>query len=196
MTQDEMIRYTLERDWHNYREARRQAWGVLAAVSLVTGGLLAANWNVSSVPLRVTMDVILFFVTLVGVQMTLHQRNRVELPMLKHIITCEQQLGLDEDDRIDSRRSLEPIDFWQAFVPARSGLSLFLLRMHAGLFLLATGLLGHDLLYLGQDLAALGYLIFGLGLLTLLLASLTDQSNGRKAEVGPQENGEEKTETA
>jgi hypothetical protein len=96
---------------------------------LVVAGVVGANWQLQSSIVTIVAAIFVCIVTLCGIQITLRHRNSVEIRKFKHIMNCEEALGLHTDSLISDVKPPMPITIWDAFCPWKGNTSLFILRM-------------------------------------------------------------------
>ena len=125
----------MELAWRDHHHARDQTWKALQIEFAIAAAVVGINWAITSITLGLASGILLFITTLCGVQITLRHRNRVELTKFRHIMNCEETLGLRKDGLIDKVKSPEKIKFIEAFLPWKGNTALFILRMHIAILL-------------------------------------------------------------
>ena len=133
-SEGESIRMAMNQAWQDHHHTRDQTWKALQAELLICAGVIGINWQIQSFWITVSSGILLFIVTLCGIQITLRHRNKVELRKFDHIMNCEEALGLHRHDLISNVKRPEPISFWDAFRPEKANTALFILRMHIAIW--------------------------------------------------------------
>jgi len=132
--EQESIRLAMNQAWQDHHHTRDQTWKALQAELVICAGVIGINWQIQSFWLTVLSGILLFIVTLCGIQITLRHRNKVELRKFTHIMNCEEALGLHRKDLICDVKKPDPIFFWDAFRPKKGNTALFILRMHIAIW--------------------------------------------------------------
>jgi len=97
----------MELAWRDHHHARDQTWKALQIEFVIAAAVVGINWAITSVAVGLASGFLLLITTLCGVQITLRHRNRVELTKFRHIMNCEEVLGLRQDGLIDKVKSPE-----------------------------------------------------------------------------------------
>jgi hypothetical protein len=134
-TSQQSIISAMELAWRDHHHARDQTWKALQIEFIISAAVVGINWTITSVLVGLASGFLLLITTLCGVQITLRHRNRVELTKFRHIMNCEEALGLRQVGLIDSVKSPEKIKFIEAFLPKKGNTALFILRMHVAILL-------------------------------------------------------------
>ena len=129
----ESIRAAMDEAWRDHHHARDQTWRALQIEFLIAAAVVGVNWQIDSLFAAVVSGWLVFLTALCGVQITLHHRNRVEITKFRHIMHCEEVLGLHRDDLINGVTMPEKISFWHVFCPWKGNTALFILRMHVAI---------------------------------------------------------------
>lgn len=132
--EQESIRLAMNQAWQDHHHTRDQTWKALQAEIIICAGVIGINWQIQSFWLTFLSGILLFIVTLCGIQITLRHRNKVELRKFKHIMNCEEALGLHRDDLICDVTDPKSISFFDAFLPNKGNTALFILRMHIAIW--------------------------------------------------------------
>lgn len=140
--ESESIRAAMHDAWHDHHHARDQTWRALQIEFFIAAAVVGANWQMDSPFTAVISVLLVIVVALCGVEITVHYRNRVEDDKFRHIMHCEEALGLRRDDLIDGVKPPQRIKFWDVFNPWRKNTALFILRMHVGILMFALLFLG------------------------------------------------------
>lgn len=172
MAQEDNVRLAMDQAWRDHQHTRDQTWKTLQYEIMIAAGLVAVSWSSTLVFFSLAADILLFFIVLSGIQITLRHRNKVEILKFKHIMNCEEFLGLHKSDLICDVSHPKPITFWHAFCPLKGNTALFILRMHVAIFLFSIGLLVRNISELPEKWRLLGYELLGLLLLVLFVFSL------------------------
>jgi hypothetical protein len=135
--EQESIRAAMRDAWVDHHHARNQTWLALKIEFAIVAGVVGANWLFSSVWGTVLSCLLVVIAALSGIQITLHHRNRVEIDKFRHIMHCEEALGLRRDDLVDGVTMPKPIKLWHAFCPWQKNTALFILRMHLAILAFA-----------------------------------------------------------
>lgn len=133
--------HVMDEAWRDHQHTRDQTWKALQMEFVIAAAVVGLNWKISSVYGALISGFVLFILALCGVQITLRHRNRVELDKFRHIMHCEEALGLHRSELIDGVQMPRPISFFQAFNPVKGNTALFILRMHIAI-------LGFSLLFI------------------------------------------------
>lgn len=130
MPDKESIRAVMDQAWRDHHHARDQTWRALQIEFLIVAAVVGVNWQIESPFAAAISGFLILFTALSGIQITLHHRNRVEITKFRHIMHCEEALGLHSPELIDGVTMPKPIKFWHVFAPWKGNTALFILRMH------------------------------------------------------------------
>ena len=116
--------------WRDHHHARDQTWKALQleallAIALIGVDLKATEGTLKNIP--IVGSVLLFLVTISGMMLALHHRD-LERRKFRHIMHCEDALGLRP--YIDDVGLPSPIYIWDIFAFWKSNSVLFIMRMH------------------------------------------------------------------
>jgi hypothetical protein len=141
----ESIRDAMDLAWSDHQHTRDQTWKALHMEFLLILGVVGANWFMNSNLISIVSIIFVCLVVLCGIQITIRHRNRVELTKFRHIINCEEALGLHRYHLISGVTMPLRIKFWDAFNPKKGNTALFILRMHIAIMGFALFLLVYRL---------------------------------------------------
>ena len=127
---NESIRLAMDQAWRDHQHTRDQTWKALQIEFLVVAGVVGANWHLQSTLVSILAGIFVCIVVLCGIQITLRHRNSVEICKFRHIMNCEEALGLHRNHLISGVKPPCPISIRDAFNPKKGNTSLFILRMH------------------------------------------------------------------
>ena len=144
----ESLRLAMNEAWEDHHHTRDQTWKALQAEIVIFAGIIGINWQVQNTCFIVLSCILLFIVSLCGIQITLRHRNKVEIRKFGHILRCEEKLGLHQKGIIDDVELPKSISFWDAFRPNEGNTSLFILRMHIAILLISFSLMIYMLINL------------------------------------------------
>ena len=130
MPDNESIRTAMDQAWRDHHHARDQTWRALQIEFVIVAAVVGVNWQIESPFAAAVSGFLILLITLCGIQITLRHRNRVEITKFRHIIHCEEALGLHSSELIDGVTMPEAIKFWHVFSPWKGNTALFILRMH------------------------------------------------------------------
>lgn len=133
----ESIRRAVDVAWRDHQHTRDQTWKALHIEFAVAAGLVGVNWQIQSVHATVLAGILVLVAVLCGVQITMHHRNKVEILKFRHILNCEEALGLHRPNLICDVEMPDKISFWDVFDPRKGNTALFILRMHVAIALFA-----------------------------------------------------------
>jgi len=126
----ESIRLAMDEAWRDHQHTREQTWKALQIEFALAAGTIGSTWSLDSLVAQILGALFVLLVTLCGIQITLRHRNRVEVTKFRHIMNCEEALGLHSENLISGVKMPGPISIGLAFNPFRGNTSLFILRMH------------------------------------------------------------------
>jgi len=119
----------LELEWNDHIQTRSQTWRTIEIEALIAVGVVGADIQFRSVLVTAILGAILIVATLVGVGITFHHRNTVEVQKFTHIIELERRLGAIPDV-FPSVSTPARVRLADAFNLRKNNTSLFILRMH------------------------------------------------------------------
>jgi hypothetical protein len=138
---EEKIRSSLEnamaRAWEDHHHARNQTWEALkleAILAVALIGIDLSKINESYGTITVVGSILLFLLSISGIMITLHHRG-LEIRKFRHIMHCEDALGLRP--YIDGVRLPSSIYIWEIFAFWKSNTVLFIMRMHTTIMIFA-----------------------------------------------------------
>ena len=121
--------------WKDHHHARDQTWKALQIEFAIAAAVIGINWSITSFEVGVASGFLLFINTLCGIQISLRHRNKVEVTKFRHIMNCEEALGLHKKGLIDGIKAPQKIDSIEILHPLKGNTALFILRMHVSIFL-------------------------------------------------------------
>jgi hypothetical protein len=124
----------LELEWNDHIQTRAQTWRTIEIEALLAVGLVGADIQFKSVAVTTVIGAVLLVATIVGMGITMHHRNTVEVQKFTHIIKLEELLGAIPDV-FPSVSIPARVAVWDAFNWKKNNTSLFILRMHVFIFL-------------------------------------------------------------
>jgi len=129
------IRQAMDEAWRDHRHTRDQTWKALQAEFFLAVAVVGAAWQTESTVVIVGAAILVFVVSLCCIQISLRHRNSVELTKFRHIMNCEEVLGLHRDDLISGVKMPKPMVFSDAFRWRKANSAVFILRMHVAIML-------------------------------------------------------------
>lgn len=144
---NESIRLAMDEAWRDHQHTRDQTWKALQIEFMIAAAVVGINWQIYSLFASVISGILVFITALCGVQITVRHRNRVVITKFRHIMHCEEALGLHRDNLIDKVRMPEPVSFWHVFCPWKGNTGLFILRMHVAILIFSLLFLGWRFIY-------------------------------------------------
>jgi len=132
MNRPELLKL-LETEWEDHFQTRRQTWKALEVAALITVAVVGVQWKSTDPSICFISSVLLIFVSLFGMQITLRHRNSVEVAKFTIITEIEKHLNFQATD-LNIPKPIEILDIIRF---RKSNTSLFILRMHGIIFLLA-----------------------------------------------------------
>lgn len=131
--ENESVRKAMDEAWRDHQHTRDQTWKALQAEFLLAVAVVGAAWQTHSTVVIVGAATLVFVVSLCGIQITLRHRNSVELMKFRHIMNCEEVLGLHRDDLISGVKMPQAVSFLDAFRRTKANTAVFILRMHVAI---------------------------------------------------------------
>lgn len=121
------IRQAMDEAWRDHQHTRDQTWKALQTEFLLAVAVVGAAWQTQSTVVIVAAAVLVFVVSLCCIQVSLRHRNSVELTKFRHILNCEEALGLHRPDLIADVKMPQPMTFSDAFRWKKANSAVFIL---------------------------------------------------------------------
>ena len=135
----ESIRIAMEQAWRDHQHTRDQTWKALQIEFALAVAIVGATWPLGNAVATAIAALLVLVIGLCGVQITLRHRNSVEITKFRHIMNCEEALGLR--GLIDGVKPPGPITLSDAFRPRKGNTAIFILRMQLAILFFAPCLL-------------------------------------------------------
>jgi hypothetical protein len=125
----------LEMAWQDHHHARNQTWEALKLEALLAIALIGVDVSKAFSPsIPAIGSILLFLLAVSGMMITLHHRE-LERRKFRHIMHCEDALGLRK--YIDQVNLPSPNYIWDTFLFWKSNTILFIMRMHFAILVLS-----------------------------------------------------------
>ena len=125
----ETLRKALELEWQDHFDMRDQTWRTLQVEAALVVGLIGADYQFDEIWVTITVGLLILFVTISGMQITLHHR-RAQLFKFENIIKLEKELGLFVPRLLGTAKAPRPFVWTDIFHPFRMNTPLFIMRAH------------------------------------------------------------------
>ena len=144
--ENESIRKAMDEAWRDHRHTRDQTWKALQAEFALAVAVVGAAWENGSTVFIIGAAFLVFVICLCCIQISLRHRNSVELTKFRHILNCEEALGLHRNDLISDVGMPQPMKFSDAIRWHKASTALFIMRMHIAIMSFALFILIFKLL--------------------------------------------------
>jgi hypothetical protein len=125
----------MEMAWQDHHHARNQTWEALKLEALLAVALIGLDVSKAFSPsVPAIGSLLLFLLAVSGMMITLHHRE-LERRKFRHIMHCEDALGLRK--YIDQVSLPSPNYIWDTFLFWKSNTILFIMRMHFAILVLS-----------------------------------------------------------
>ncbi|UCG51861.1 MAG: hypothetical protein JSW58_17125 [Candidatus Latescibacterota bacterium] len=131
------IRQAMDEAWRDHQHTRDQTWKALQIEFALAVAVVGAAWQTQSTVVVTGAALLVFVVSLCCIQISLRHRNRVELTKFRHILNCEEALGLHPPELISDVKMPQPMTFGDAFHWRKANSAVFILRMHVAIMFFA-----------------------------------------------------------
>ena len=119
--------------WQDHFQTRAQTWKALEIAAILSVALIGIDWRIESVVAKFVAAILLGIISFLGGQITIRHRNEVEI----NKFTIMKELGQSLDIQ-DSKFGIPEAIGWRSiFKLSHNSTSLFILRMHFVIFMLA-----------------------------------------------------------
>lgn len=129
------IRQAMDEAWRDHQHTRDQTWKALQIEFALAVAVVGAAWQTRSSVIVIGAALLVFVVSLCSIQISLRHRNNVELTKFRHILNCEEALGLHRPDLISDVKMPQSMTFGDAFRWRKANSAVFILRMHVAIML-------------------------------------------------------------
>jgi hypothetical protein len=132
----ESVRIAMDEAWREHQHARDQTWTALKLTIVLVAGFVAIEVRFHN-HLATTLGAALVIAEAYsGICIAMHHRA-YQIIKFRHILHCEEWLGLHRSDLIDDVTEPAPIEWRDAFRRSKQNSVLFIMRMHMGLIVFA-----------------------------------------------------------
>ena len=125
----ESLRKTMEIEWNDHFQTRSQTWRTLHMLAALTAGFIGVDWHFNSRLATFFMAMPVVFAGVVGMLITKRNRNDTERRKFRHILACEEALGLHGDGLIWPVKVPCPIGWRDVIRLKKTNTSLFIMRI-------------------------------------------------------------------
>ena len=115
--------------WADHHHARDQTWKALQMEALLAAGMIGVDAQANEQGATLVAGVLTVLAALFGIGISLHHRE-LEIRKFRHILNCEEALGLHQPHLISGVRPPGPVRFHDVFLFWKTNTALFILRMH------------------------------------------------------------------
>lgn len=130
----ETLRSTLDLEWQDHFQTRRQTWKTLEIAALLLVGFVLADLRLRDTWAVTVLGLLTAGVSLTGAMASLHHR-RAQVRKFTHIDRLEEALGLHRSGLLDDVHP-PPLFRWTDLVnPRRMNTPLFIFRAHLAILL-------------------------------------------------------------
>ncbi len=137
----ESIRLAMDQAWRDHHHARDQTWKAVHMEVILAVGLVTVDAQFHNPVVTTVAALLVILASVFGVWISLHHR-KLERRKFRHILNCEEALGLHRDDLIPASGEHgvalpAEIRFRDAFRLSVRNTAVFILRMHLAIMLFA-----------------------------------------------------------